>query len=64
MDTYTFGYFIGRYSTRVALYACEATLALNGYRRLSNVARLHKIDTNDPQAVTENVFSCLEYIDW
>ena len=64
MDAFSLGYYIGRYSTRVVLYACKATMAVNGYRRLSNVARVHKIATYDPQAVTNNVFACLEYVDW
>jgi hypothetical protein len=64
MDTFTIGYYIGRYTTRVGLYTVKATMAVHGYRKLSKIADAHKIVTRDPQAVTDNVFACLEYFDW
>jgi hypothetical protein len=46
------------------LLALEGSrVAMYGYKHLSKVAALHKIDVNDPVAVTENVFSCLEYLE-
>jgi hypothetical protein len=64
MDGYAFGYLIGRYSTRALIYTCKATMAIKGYRSVAMIANVHKIDITDPQAVTDNVFSCLEYVDW
>lgn len=64
MDGYTIGYLIGRYSTRSVIYVCKASLAVKGYRNVSKIANIHKIDITDPHAVTEKVFACLEFIDW
>ena len=46
------------------LFALESSkLATVGYKKLANYAILHKIDVNDPEVVTENVFQCLEFLE-
>lgn len=46
------------------LLVVESTRLINySYNHLSKCAILHKIDVNDPSAVTENVFNCLGYLD-
>ena len=64
MDSYAVGYFIGRYATRVMIYITKAQLAVMGYRKVSNVAKVHKIDHTNADEVAENLFECLEFIDW
>jgi hypothetical protein len=64
MDAYTFGYYLGKYTTRTVIYTLKASLAVKGYRKLTKISHLHKINVHDAGVVTENVFNCLEYFDW
>lgn len=46
------------------LLVCEGPKLVNySYNHLSKYAILHKIDVNNPDVVTENVFKCLEFLD-
>lgn len=64
MDPYTLGYKLGRLSVDVLFYVTSAQLSVNGYRSFSRIASLHKLPNNNPETITENIFKCLEFIDW
>ena len=63
IDLYKVGYFVGRYGTKAMIYFSQAKLALSGYRFAKKVSVNHKIDSNSVEAVSNNLFECLQYID-
>lgn len=71
MDSYTLGYYAGRLVTKIVIgfskstvvAAAGAKIALSGYPTLSKIAKAHRINSNDPAAVTKNLFDCIKYID-
>lgn len=63
IDLYHVGYFIGRWGTRYVKCVSVVKLATSGVRGVKYVAEHHKIDSNNPAAVTENIFKCLKYLD-
>lgn len=44
--------------TGISYYMAKASV-----EQVSKIAIEHSIDSNDPEAVTENLFECLEYLD-
>lgn len=63
MNSYKLGYVCGRIVTRAAIYVTGARTALKSYKFVSRVAKAHKIDSTNPEVVTQNLFKCLKYID-
>ena len=53
----------GRYTTRMILAYGGVSASIQGCKFIEKLARVHKINTQDPNAVTNNVFECLKYID-
>lgn len=64
MDTYKIGYYIGWYATEGVLYVAKAKLAVSGFMAVDRAAKMHKINCNDTDAVSNNLMKCIEYIDW
>lgn len=63
IDLEKVGYLVGKYGTKVVKYITAAQLAQSGFRQVSKIASIHKIDSSSPAIVTENLFNCLKYID-
>lgn len=64
MDSYRLGYICGRIFTRITIVYTGARASVNTFRMVDKVANIDKINSNNPDAVTKNLFDCLEYIDW
>lgn len=64
MDSYLLGYKCGRIATRLLFYYSGTNTAIRSYWFIDSVARARKINSNDPSIVSENLFKCLEYLDW
>ena len=63
LDSYTIGYYAGRFITKYFIYATGVKTVLNKYLIINTVAKAHKIASSDPVAVTKNLFDCLEFLD-
>lgn len=53
----------GRYTTRMRLAYGDVSASIQGCKFMEKLARVYKTNTQDPNAVTNNVFECLKYID-
>lgn len=63
VDLYKVGYFIGKYSTKLLQGVTVVRTSTAGVRLISRVAAAHRINSSDADAVYENVFECLKFID-
>jgi len=61
--TYYIGYYTGRIITRTLIYYSVAKSTVSACKFVKGAARAYKIDANNPDVVTKNVFDCLKYID-
>ena len=64
MKLFNVGYYLGYYSTDIVILVTKTTLAVKGYRKVGLIAKNHKIDSTNPEAVADNLMKCLEFIDW
>lgn len=63
MDKIEFiGYWTGRSTTRFIVTYTGISRTVKGFKLMQKVAKVCKIDTQDPSALTNNVFECLKYI--
>lgn len=63
IDLYKVGYCVGYFGTAIIETVFVAKLAKSGFSKVAEIAKVHKIDTKDADAVTKNCFDCLKYID-
>lgn len=63
LDLYVIGKFLGKWTTRFVLAGSGFKLAHRGSSKLNKFASVHRINNSDPQAITDNVFNCLQYFD-
>ena len=62
-SSYRVGYITGRIFTKVAKAYLTTKVVKGTCREIKQVAKKHKIKSNDASIVTENIFQCLEYLD-
>lgn len=63
-DSYTLGYHCGRLVRKVFIWDSGAKMAVEVVKIADKISIAHKIDATNPVAVTQNVFDCLEFVDW
>lgn len=63
IDLFKVGYVLGRVTGKILKYGGAAQLACSGYRKLSRIAAVHKIDSMNVTVVSKNLFDCLPFID-
>ena len=62
-SSYQAGYMAGRFFTRGVKFYLAGKVLDRAIVGLGRVAKSSKIDSKNSDMVTENVFSCLEYLD-
>jgi len=63
VSSYKAGYYIGRLFTRTVKVYLAGKLVKKAFYRVDKISECHKINSADPEAVTNNVFNCLEYLE-
>lgn len=60
---YKAGYVAGRLFTRIVKFYLTGKFVNATSSKVAKLAKDHKIDSNNTEIVTENLFDCLEYLD-
>jgi hypothetical protein len=62
-SSYRAGYLTGRLFTKVVKAYLTTKVVKSTCREIKQVAKKHKIKSNDASVVMENIFECLQYLD-
>ena len=62
-SSYRAGYITGRLFTKVIKAYLTTKVVKGTCREIKQVAKKHKIRSNDANVVTENIFECIQYLD-
>lgn len=63
ISSYQAGYVTGRWFTKVVKMYLGTKIVKSAYSKAVQISKSHKIDSKDPEVVTNNLFDCLQYID-
>ena len=66
ISSYQVGYYSGRVFTKMAKCYLLAKVVKRtaNTKTMKNLAKKYKINKENPDAITENVFDCLEYVNY
>ena len=63
ISSYRLGYIAGRYATKLAKSILAAKIVGTTTSKSIKIAKNHKIDSNNPEMITQNLYECLKYLD-
>lgn len=63
LSGYRAGYVTGRLFTRIVKIYLTGKLFDAAGPKVAKLANDHKIDSKDPEAVTNNLYDCIKYLD-
>ena len=63
MDPFLLGYYIGEIICDVVIVSTGTGSVVVGYTTLKSIAKAHALADKSAEAISENLFDCLEFLD-